>query len=293
VHLRTTGCVPAAGERLRVRVTRVSGGFVKEQFLAPGDTQTVLTVPVLPIPAAVTPYTVRTSRIDAAGTELVGRDTTVQVTLAGDVASAGGCAQAVVASVTVTPASLVMAIGGSQSFTAVAREANGTVVTGRIVQWTSTNDAVASVTTTSPTSGVAVVRANASGTVTIRARVSGVQGTATVTVGSIAPPRITSDPTVLITDSFLGTIAPFTFTAQGGTAPYTWSLAPGSTFSSALVLSNAGVLSGACLSCVTGNNLLLLRGGVILSEPVVDVIVRDANGLIGGAQIQVKYIRGF
>ncbi len=295
VHLRTTGCVPSASERVRVRLTRVSGGYEKEFIFAQGDSQTVLTVPAVPAPGALTPYTVRTSRLDAAGTELVGRETTVQVTMAGDVTSAAGCAQAVVATVTVTPASLTMTPGTSRAFTAVAREANGTVITGRIVQWTSSNDAVALPSNSAPTSGTTSVSANAAGTATIRARVSGISGSATVTVTTVTPPRISIVPVLRITNPTFGTVAPFTMTAQGGTAPYTWSLAPGSAFASAIVLSSSGVLTGACLSCVTGVNFLLLTGGQrFVDEPVaVTMIVRDSNGLTGSAEIILRYIQGF
>ncbi len=92
VHLRSRNCVPSSGERVRVRLTRTGGGFTKEFIFPPSDSQVVLTVPVLPTPAAVTSYVLRTSRINSAGTELAGRDTTVRLTLAGDIAATPGCA---------------------------------------------------------------------------------------------------------------------------------------------------------------------------------------------------------
>ncbi len=92
IHLRSRNCVPSSGERVRVRLTRSGGGFTKDFVFASTDSQVVLTVPVLPTPGAVTSYVLRTSRIDGAGTELAGRDTTVRLTLAGDIAATPGCA---------------------------------------------------------------------------------------------------------------------------------------------------------------------------------------------------------
>ena len=244
IHVRTRGCVPATGERVRIRVSRTSGGFEKSHIFASGDSQYVWTVPVGGTP---TSYTVRTSRIDAAGTELIGRDTTLQVTLGGDLATAGGCAQAVVTSVTITPNSLGLFVGSAVPFEARARDASGAIVTGRIVQWSSSNPAVASVEADVPTSGLAMVRSLAPGTTTIRARVSGVQGTATVAV-STQPLRLSSNALALISDLdvFFFNIQPKQLGVSGGTGPYTFSLEPGAAFFSAITLSSDGVLTGSC-----------------------------------------------
>jgi hypothetical protein len=290
LHVRTRGCVPAAGERVGVRVSNSSGGFVKSHVFAAGDSQYVFTVPVRGAPAE---YVVRTSRLDPAGTELIGRDTTVIVALGADATSAGGCAQAVVASVTVTPGSLTLPVAGTQSFTAVAREANGAVITGRIVTWSSSNDAIASASTAAPTSGTATVRGNAAGTAVIRARVSGVQGTATVTVTAASTgPRITSTTINVPVINTIGAVTPVAMQATGGTAPYTWQLAPGAAFVNPITLSADGIIRGQCLTCLTFPNNLFFQKGNFIDEPLVLITVRDANGRTITMEVLLRFYRG-
>lgn len=82
----------------------------------------------------------------------------------------------VVATVTVTPASASLTVGGSQQFTATARDASGAVVATTFT-WTSSNPASATV------SGSGLVTATAAGTAGITATAAnGVSGSATVTV---------------------------------------------------------------------------------------------------------------
>ena len=86
-----------------------------------------------------------------------------------------------VASVQVSPSTESVVIGGSYSFTAVARDANNGVLSGRPVTWTSSNAAVATVSAAGLAVGVTA------GSASIRATVEGVTGSATLTV-TIAPP---------------------------------------------------------------------------------------------------------
>ena len=81
-----------------------------------------------------------------------------------------------VASVTVTPATASLVIGGTQQLTASARDATGAALAGRPVTWTSSTPAVASVSTTG------VVTALAVGTATITASIEGRTGTSLLTV---------------------------------------------------------------------------------------------------------------
>ncbi|MGH7505997.1 MAG: Ig-like domain-containing protein, partial [Longimicrobiales bacterium] len=86
-----------------------------------------------------------------------------------------------VASVTVSPASASLNAGDAQAFVATAHAADGTVLTGRPVTWTSSDPAV--VTVDAQGSALAI----AAGTATITATVEGVAGQAAVTVSGPPP----------------------------------------------------------------------------------------------------------
>lgn len=85
-----------------------------------------------------------------------------------------------VATLTVSPATNSIEVGGTVSLIAVAKDANGNILTGRPVSWSSGTTAIATV------SGTGVVTGVAAGTATITATSEGKTGTATVTV--TAPP---------------------------------------------------------------------------------------------------------
>lgn len=81
-----------------------------------------------------------------------------------------------VQSVTVTPGTDTLAIGTGRTYTAVLRDASNTVLTGRVLTWSSTNVSVATVSSTG------VVTAIGAGTTTITATSEGRSGTATLVV---------------------------------------------------------------------------------------------------------------
>jgi uncharacterized protein YjdB len=81
-----------------------------------------------------------------------------------------------VSSVTVTPSSSTISPGQQVTLTAVTKDANGNTLTGRAVTWTSSNNNVATVSSTGVVTGVK------KGTVTITATSEGKSGTASVTV---------------------------------------------------------------------------------------------------------------
>lgn len=90
-----------------------------------------------------------------------------------------------VATVVVTPPSAEIATGDTKKFTAVARDASGTALV-REFEWSSSNTAVATVTSDG------TVRAVAPGSATITAEAEGKRGTATVTVPQPPPPAGTA-----------------------------------------------------------------------------------------------------
>jgi alpha-tubulin suppressor-like RCC1 family protein len=112
-----------------------------------------------------------------------------------------------VATVTLTPATVTLEIGGTQALTAAVRDASNAVLTGRSVTWQTGNAAVATV------SGSGVVTAVAAGgPVTITATSEGRSGTAQVTVSAPLPAPVN---TVALTGggASIGVGATTTFTA--------------------------------------------------------------------------------
>src|SRR5205814_10611845 len=81
-----------------------------------------------------------------------------------------------VSSVTVTPASANVPVGQTVQLTATPKDANGNPLTGRMVTWSSSNNSVASVTSSGLVSG------GAAGSATITATSEGQSGTASITV---------------------------------------------------------------------------------------------------------------
>jgi hypothetical protein len=87
-----------------------------------------------------------------------------------------------VVSVSVTPSSASVAPGGTVQLAATARDANGNTVTGVTFTWSSTNTAVATVSSSGVVTGVS------GGSAEVRATTSGETGSASVTVTAGATP---------------------------------------------------------------------------------------------------------
>ena len=111
-----------------------------------------------------------------------------------------------VATVTVAPSTQSVDVGATTpAFTATLKDADGNVLTGRTVTWSSSDDATATVDANGVATGVAP------GTVTITAKSEGKSGTATLTVNPIAVGSVTvAPPTMSIVD---GTVATTLFVA--------------------------------------------------------------------------------
>ena len=85
-----------------------------------------------------------------------------------------------VASVTVTPPSASITVGGTVQLTATATDSRGNPLTGRIVRWSSADASVATVDGTGLVTGV-----GAGGPVTITARIAKKSGTSAITVTTV------------------------------------------------------------------------------------------------------------
>ncbi len=102
----------------------------------------------------------------------------------------GGGDPAPVASVTVTPSSATVEVGGTVQLSAQLRDAQGNVLTGRSVSWSSDNSNAASV------SGTGVVTGESVGGATITAMSEGVSGEAAVDVTASAGSGLALAPVV-------------------------------------------------------------------------------------------------
>ena len=95
-----------------------------------------------------------------------------------------------VASVLVQPLTQSLIVGQSVAFTATPRDVNGAALSGRVVSWSSSSDAVATVSQTGE------VTARSAGMATITATSEGKSGSSTVTVDAPAAPPVPVTPEV-------------------------------------------------------------------------------------------------
>jgi uncharacterized protein YjdB len=112
-----------------------------------------------------------------------GKSGTMLVTV---VASSGSAA---VATVTVSPDPTTVDVGYTTQLTATLKDANGQLLTGRTVTWTSSDPAAASVNASGVVTGISF-NANSAGNVTITATAEGKSGTSRV--GVLAPDPVAS-----------------------------------------------------------------------------------------------------
>ncbi len=108
-----------------------------------------------------------------------GKEATVQVTVTPEIASV----------VTVSPATVTLRLTNQRVFTAVAKNASGSQITGRTFRWSSSNSSIASVDQTGN------VIALAPGSIVIAADADGVFGNASVTITNIPIGSCTLAPT--------------------------------------------------------------------------------------------------
>jgi trimeric autotransporter adhesin len=128
--------------------------------------------------------------VDASGavTGVAGGTATIVATVEGQAGSAAITVLAPVASVSVTPGTVALTVGGTQQLTALARDAAGGTLSGRTVTWSSGAPGVATV------SAAGVVTAVAPGTAAVTATVEGQSGTVTVTVTPVPVATVSVTP---------------------------------------------------------------------------------------------------
>ncbi len=110
-----------------------------------------------------------------------------------------------VATVTVAPATKTILAGDTAPFTATAKDASGNVLAGRVLQWSSSNPSVASISATGTATGTGV----GTTTITATAPLEGKSGSATLTVNA-ASISVTPSPD----STYIGQAVTLTATAK-------------------------------------------------------------------------------
>ncbi|HEY5022322.1 MAG TPA: Ig-like domain-containing protein, partial [Gemmatimonadaceae bacterium] len=144
-------------------------------------------------------------------------------------------APAPVASVTVSPATASLLIGATVQLSVTAFDASNNVLTGRVIAWSSSNTAVASV------NGSGVVTAVAAGSAQITATSEGKSGSAALSV--VAPPPPPPPGTVEPLGMNVITERSFSAVAEDG-----WSVPTGSDLTNFTVVSDATAPKSAPLA---------------------------------------------
>lgn len=181
---------------------------------------------------------------------------------------------AAVGSVTVSPATASTHIGSTTTLTATVRDQNGTVVTNRVVTWTSSNQAVATV-------AGGIVTGVALGTATITATSEGKTGTASVTVAGLPVGSVTVSPpskAMLVTQNFaLSVTVKDSAGAVVTDRPVSWS----SSNTSVATVSALGVVTAVAQGSATITATSETKSGTcavtVSPVPVKSVVVQPAR----------------
>lgn len=226
--------------------------------------------------------------VSAAGlvTAVANGPTTISATANGISASLPVLVAQVTSSVVVTPPSYTIgAIGSQRAFGAVALDALGSPIAGKVFGWSSN---AAGVATIDPVTGVATAAGN--GAATITATVDGVNGTATLTVQQVIA-SITVGPSTSNLASF-GQQVQLTAVARDSNAnvisapALTWAPANGSIAS----VTTAGLVTalgnGSTLVTATAANSVAGSATVNVAQVTASVVVTPGSaafGAFGGA----------
>jgi hypothetical protein len=190
-----------------------------------------------------------------------------------------------VSSVSVSPTSATLAVGESVQLSATAKDVNGSPVDGSAVTWTTSNSAVASV------SSSGVVKALASGSSTVMATIQGVEGKTNITVEATTgtvPGDCGSYPyDRLVSVSTASQLSSAITNAQPGDLI---ELAAG-TYSARYVVSRSGTTTNPVVLCGP-RSAVLDAGGWSTTDQAVITMTNASNWTLRGVTIQ-NALRGF
>lgn len=188
-----------------------------------------------------------------------------------------------VSSVRVTPATNQVTVGRTATLTAEALDAGGVGVPGKTFLWSSTNDAVATVSSTG------VVTALAPGNATISATVDGITGSATVTAVPVPIAAITVSPsegTVTVGANLQLRATPVDAagnTLAGRTITWTSSANAVATVSSSGLV--VGLSAGTTTITATSEGKSGTASIMVTLVPIADITIAPSTATIGAGTI--------
>ena len=189
-----------------------------------------------------------------------------------------------VASVTVTPATVSVAVAATTTLIATTRDANGVVLPGRVVSWSSSD------TTRAVVSATGVVTGVRKGSVTITATSEGHSNTAAVTVLPGAPALVTVSPNPLVlTPGSTGQLTALVQDASGDTlnASVAWNSPNGAIATVTGTGLVTGVAEGTVIITATSGGIAGTDTVVVTAAPVASITITPVGGSVGvGATIQ-------
>jgi uncharacterized protein YjdB len=183
--------------------------------------------------------------------------------------------QAPVASVSITPSPLSMSVGQTTTLTAVLKDAADNLLSGRPVEWSSSNTGVATI------SASGVVTAVAAGTTTITATSEGKSGSSTVTVSNFAVATVNVQPqnNTIVAGSSIQLSA--TLTDVNGAPATNRAVSWTSSNTSVATVSSNGLVSGVAAGTVTITATSEGKSGsttvTVQPKPVATVTVTPAT----------------
>jgi len=264
----TTVSVPATtSTNLTVVVKDINGTVVTDRVVSWSSSNTAAAT--VSATGVVTGVAIGTATITATSETKTSAPVTVTVT------------QAPVSTVTVTPPTATVVINLSTTLAAITKDANGAVLTGRGVTWSSDNTSIATVT-------AGVVTGKAVGTATITATSEGKTGTALVTVVPVPVATVTVSP--LSANVLVGATQALTATTKdaGGQTltgrTVTWS----SSATGVATVSTAGVVTGVAAGTAVITATSEGKSGTatifVLTVPVGSVTVSPSPASVVGTQ---------
>ena len=189
-----------------------------------------------------------------------------------------------VATVTVSPASASVAVAANTTLTATTKDANGNVLPGRVISWSSSDSGKATVSPTGVVTGVT------KGSVTITATSEGHSDDATITVVPGAPAFVTVTPNPLtLAAGSTGQLSATVQDASGDTisAAVTWSTGNGGIATVNQLGLVTGESEGTVIITATSGGIIGTDTVIVTPAPVASVTLSSPGTHLGvGATIQ-------
>jgi trimeric autotransporter adhesin len=235
--------------------------------------------PLLGRPVAWSSANTAIATVDADGTVSGSAPGTVVITAAseGKTGTATITVQPVLPqSITITPASATIALGGTVQLQAVARDAGGNAIPGKTFTWT--GSACATANTNGLVTGVAL------GTCTVTATVDGVVASATITVVQVPIATVTVDPTAAtVKVGGMSQLTAAAFDANGAPLAgrtFTWTTSDDAVATVDATGKVSGVSTGMATITATSEGKSAAAVITVVIPPVATVAVNPATATV-------------